>query len=50
MIVLNSKYIIRLDDACHQMPLEKWEIFEAFLKKKISNQLLELYPLTKIKV
>ena len=49
MIVLNSKYIIRLDDACHQMPLEKWEIFEAFFEKKNIKPIVGVVPLNKDK-
>lgn len=44
-----SKYILRLDDACHQMPLEKWKIFEAFFEKTNIKPIVGVIPLNKDK-
>jgi len=44
MIKLTSKYIIRLDDACHQMPIKKWEKFEAFFVKNGIKPIVGVVP------
>lgn len=49
MNLYKAKYIIRLDDACHQMPLEKWKIFEAFFDKKNIKPIIGVIPLNKDK-
>ncbi|MDB2329286.1 DUF2334 domain-containing protein [Candidatus Arcticimaribacter forsetii] len=44
-----AKYIIRLDDACHQMPLEKWNIFESFFDDNNIKPIIGVIPLNKDK-
>lgn len=44
-----TKYIIRLDDACHQMPLEKWKLFEHFFDKKNISPIVGVVPKNKDK-
>tara|TARA_B110000908_G_scaffold146910_1_gene178200 strand:+ start:235 stop:984 length:750 start_codon:yes stop_codon:yes gene_type:complete len=47
MNLYKAKYIIRLDDACHQMPQEKWSIFEAFFDKNNIKPIIGVIPLNK---
>ena len=45
--LFNAKYIIRLDDACHQMPLEKWTIFENYFNKIGIKPIIGVIPMNK---
>ena len=47
MKILSSKYIIRLDDACHQMPIEKWKKFELFFEKYNIKPIVGVIPKNK---
>jgi predicted deacetylase len=47
MNMSRAKYILRLDDACHQMPLEKWKIFETFFDKNNIKPIIGVIPLNK---
>ena len=38
------KYIIRLDDACHHMPIDKWEKFESFFIKNGIKPIIGVVP------
>ena len=49
MNLYKAKYILRLDDACHQMPLEKWSIFEAFFDKNNIKPIIGVIPINKDK-
>ena len=44
MISIKAKYIIRLDDACYQMPIKKWEKFEAFFIKNGIKPIVGVVP------
>ena len=44
MIKLTSKYIIRLDDACHQMPNKKWQKFETYFVKNGIKPIVGVIP------
>jgi len=44
---VRPKYILRLDDACHQMPIEKWEIFEDYFDRKGIKPIIGVVPLNK---
>jgi len=49
MNLYKAKYIIRLDDACHQMPLEKWRLFETFFDEKKIKPIIGVIPANKDK-
>jgi len=45
--LFKARYIIRLDDACHQMPLEKWGIFENYFNKRGIKPIIGVIPMNK---
>jgi len=45
-----AKYLIRLDDACHQMPINKWNKFEAFFIENGIKPIIGVIPDNKDKV
>lgn len=44
MIKFQAKYIIRLDDACHQMPIVKWNKFELFFEENNIKPIIGVVP------
>lgn len=44
MIKFRTKYLIRLDDACHQMPLEKWNHFIDFFDQNHIKPIIGVIP------
>ena len=45
-----AKYIIRLDDACHQMPYKKWKKFEDYFIKNNIKPIVGVVPNNRDKV
>ena len=43
-LFFSPKYLLRLDDACHQMPIKKWEKFEAFFIKNGIKPIVGVVP------
>lgn len=41
---MTTKYIIRLDDACHQMPILKWKKFELFFEEQNIKPIVGVVP------
>ncbi|MDA8657627.1 DUF2334 domain-containing protein [Flavobacteriaceae bacterium] len=50
MKLFTAKYLIRLDDACHQMPINKWNKFEAFFIENGIKPIIGVVPDNKDKV
>ena len=50
MKLFTAKYLIRLDDACHQMPINKWNKFEAFFIENEIKPIIGVVPDNKDKV
>ena len=50
MKLFTAKYLIRLDDACHQMPINKWNMFEAFFIENGIKPIIGVIPDNKDKV
>ena len=49
MINFQAKYLIRLDDACHQMPLMNWKKFELFFEEHNIKPIIGVVPENKDK-
>ena len=50
MKLFTAKYLIRLDDACHQMPINKWNKFEVFFIENGIKPIIGVIPDNKDKV
>ena len=46
---MNTKYLIRLEDACHQMPIIKWKKFESFFEIHNIKPIIGVVPENKDK-
>lgn len=50
MNFFSAKYLIRMDDACHQMPIDKWNKFEVFFIENGIKPIVGVVPDNKDKV